>query len=163
MKRFLMALAVAASLFGSMAVAEESAQPVPDASSLAAARDLLEVTGVSKQMDGMIDAAKKGFNEGAKAENPEAATKMSEEFDAIMKKFLSYKEDMMVDFAQLYAETFTVAEMKEVADFYRSGTGAKFVTQLPMLMQKGADIGMKYSEKMLKDMQPKPEAPEEKK
>jgi hypothetical protein len=50
--------------------------------------------------------------------------------------------------------------MKTVADFYRSGAGAKFITMTPELMRKGAAIGMKYSEKIADEMkaaQPSPE------
>ncbi len=119
---------------------------------LAAARDLLEVTGVTKQLDGMIDAMKKSFAGGAKAEASETGKKMSAEFDAGMAKFMSYKQDMMNDFAVLYAETFTAEEMKTIADFYRSGTGAKFISMTPELMQKGSVIGMKYSQKVIESM-----------
>ena len=70
-----------------------------------------------------------------------------------MKKLLEYKDQMISDFAELYAQTFTAEEMKAVADFYRSGAGAKFISMTPELMQKGAAIGMKYSEKIAKEMQ----------
>lgn len=133
------------------AFAEET-KPVADPARVAAARDLLEVTGVTKQMDGMIDAMVQGFNKGAKAETSEAGKKLSGEFETMMKKFLSYKEEMLTDFAVLYAETFTAEEMKTVADLYRSGTGAKFIEMTPALMQKGAQIGMKYSERMINEM-----------
>jgi hypothetical protein len=42
--------------------------------------------------------------------------------------------------------------MKTVADFYRSGAGAKFIAKTPELMQKGATIGMKYSTKIADEM-----------
>ena len=76
-----------------------------------------------------------------------------------MKKLLEYKDQMISDFATLYAQTFTAEEMKTVADFYRSGAGAKFISMTPELMQKGAAIGMKYSEKIAKEMQPAAPAP----
>ncbi len=98
----------------------------------------MEVTGVTKQLDAMMDAMKKGFATGAKADTTEKGKQLSAEFDATMTKFMSYKEDMLKDFAVLYAETFTAEEMKTVADFYRSGTGAKFITLTPTLMQKGS-------------------------
>jgi hypothetical protein len=71
---------------------------------------------------------------------------------------------MISDFAVLYAQTFTAEEMKTVADFYRSGAGAKFIAKTPDLMRKGAAIGMKYSEKIADEMkaavpQPEPSAP----
>ncbi len=133
-------------------VMAEETKPVADPASIAAARDLMEVTGVAKQMDGLISAMSQGFAKGADADGSEKGKKAAAEFDAAMKKFMSYKEEMLTDFAQLYAETFTAAEMKEIADFYRGGTGAKFIQATPILMQKGAQIGIKYSERMLKEM-----------
>ncbi len=138
----------------------QDAKPAPDPARIAAARDLMGVTGVIKNLDSMMDAMKQGFAKSAKADTSEAGKKMTDEFDAGLKKLLSYKEDMITDFAALYAETFTAEEMKTVADFYRSGTGAKFIEVTPALMQKGAAIGMKYSERMMNDGKPAaPEAP----
>jgi uncharacterized protein len=142
-------------LFAGAAIAED-AKPPPDPARLAAARDLMEVTGVTKQLDGVMDAMKQGVAQGANAENSANGEKMSAAFDAMMAKFFAHKADMMTDFAVLYAETFTAEEMKTVADFYRSGTGAKFIALTPALMQKGAVIGMKYSEKIMKEIKPSP-------
>jgi hypothetical protein len=138
--------------FASPLSAEDAAPPA-DPARIAAARDLLEVTGVTKQMDGMVEAMSRGFAKGANAETSDAGKKLSDQFDASMKKLLEYKDQMISDFAELYAQTFTAEEMKAVADFYRSGAGAKFISMTPELMQKGAAIGMKYSEKIAKEMQ----------
>jgi len=137
--------------FTSAAVAED-ASPPPDPARVAAARDLLAVTGVTKQMDGMVQAMTRGFAKGANADSSEAGKKVSEQFDASMKKLLAYQDQMITDFANLYAETFTVEEMKTVADFYRSGPGAKFIEKTPELMKKGAEIGMKYSGKIADEL-----------
>ena len=119
----------------------------------------MEVTGVTRQLDGMIDAMSKGFAKSANAETSQQSQKLSEEFQASMKKLLSFKAEMIDDFAVLYAETFTADEMKQVADFYRSGVGAKFIKLTPTLMQKGAAIGMKYTERLTQEL-PKPGTPE---
>ena len=50
----------------------DDAQPPVDPARVAAARDLLEVTGVTRQMDGMVEAISRGFAKGAGAENSEA-------------------------------------------------------------------------------------------
>jgi hypothetical protein len=134
------------------ALADETPATSPDPARVAAARDLLEVTGVTKQMDGMVEAMSRGFAKGANADNSEAGKKLSDQFDTSMKKLLEYKDQMIADFADLYAETFTAEEMKSVADFYRSGAGAKFISKTPELMQKGAAIGMKYSAKIADEM-----------
>ena len=129
-----------------------SSEPAPDPARVAAARDLLEVTGVTKQMDHMVEAMTAGFAKGADADKSEAGKKLSDQFAASMKKLLSYKDQMIADFAVLYARKFTAEEMKTVADFYRSGAGAKFISMTPELMKDGAAIGMKYSQKIIDEM-----------
>ena len=141
----------------------EDAAPPADPARVAAARDLLEVTGVTKQMDGMVEAMSRGFAKGANAETSEAGKKLSDQFDASMKKLLEYKDQMITDFANLYAETFTAEEMKSVADFYRSGAGAKFISMTPQLMKRGAEIGMKYSAKIADEMKAAEPQPTEQK
>jgi hypothetical protein len=158
MRSFIVALCFAIG-FAIPAFADETEPPV-DPARVAAARELLEVTGVTKQMDGMVEAMSQGFAKGAGADNSDVGKKLSNQFDSGMKKLLEYKDQMISDFAVLYAQTFTVEEMKTVADFYRSGAGAKFITMTPELMRKGAAIGMKYSEKIADEMkaaQPSPE------
>jgi hypothetical protein len=130
--------------------ADETLAPAP--ARIAAARDLLDVVGVTRQMDGMVSAMSQGFSQGAGSANPAVGKKLSGEFDAMMRKLLVYKEQMISDVAVLYAQTFTADEMKTVADFYRTGPGAKFIAKTPELMQKGAAIGMKYSQKIIDDM-----------
>jgi hypothetical protein len=151
MRHALRILALCSICFSGVALADD-APPPPDPARVAAARDLLEVTGVTKQMDGMVEAMSRGFAKGANAETSEAGKKLSDQFDSSMKKLLEYKDQMITDFANLYAETFTAEEMKSVADFYRSGAGAKFISMTPQLMKKGAEIGMKYSAKIADEM-----------
>ena len=45
-------------------LAENAAPSPPDPVRVAAARDLLEVTGVTKQMDGMVEAMSRGWRTG---------------------------------------------------------------------------------------------------
>jgi hypothetical protein len=162
MRSIIFAICLAAG-FALPTFAEETPPPV-DPARVAAARDLMEVTGVTKQMDGMVEAMSRGFAKGANADTSETGKKLSAQFDSGMKKLLEYKDQMISDFAVLYAQTFTADEMKTVADFYRSGAGAKFIAKTPELMQKGAAIGMKYSEKIADEMKAAapPPAPEQK-
>jgi hypothetical protein len=136
------------------AVAQQAAAPHPDR--IAAAKDLMEVTGVNKQLDGMIAAMGQGFRKGAQdAAGSATAEAAGKEFDSHMARLMSYRQAMLDDFAALYAEKFTAEELKAVADFYRSPTGAKFIQTMPELIQAGALIGMKYSQKVMQGEQPK--------
>ena len=134
-----------------------AAQQAPDPARIAAAKDLMEVTGVNKQLDGMIAAMGQGFRKGAAdAAGAATAEAAGKEFDSHMARLMTYREAMLNDFAALYAEKFTADELKSVADFYRSPTGSKFIQAMPELIQAGAQIGMKYSQKALQGAQPKP-------
>ena len=139
-----------AAFFAIAAVAEQPA--APDPARVAAAKDMMDATGVMKQTDGMVAAMGQGFRKGAAetagAEKAEAA---GQEFDRYMKRLMSYREQMVDDFAVLYAERFTAEELKSIADFYRSPTGSKFIVAMPELIQAGAQIGIKYSRKALED------------
>ena len=74
--------------------------------------------------------------------------------DAHMKRLMSYRQAMLDDFAALYAEKFTLEELRQVTDFYRSPAGAKFVQAVPELIQAGAQIGIKYSRKAMETSKP---------
>lgn len=151
MKRILVLLiALSVAVWAPLQAQETPA--VPDAERLAAAREMMEATGVTKSLEGVIASMSKGMEQGAKSSGHELGKEVSAELDAMMQKFLSYKEDMLNDFAAIYAETFTAAEMKEVTAFYKSGTGAKFIAEMPSLMQKGSLIGVKYSQKVIGEM-----------
>ena len=129
----------------------EDAAPPPDPARVAAARDLMEVTGVTQQIDGIVDAMKRSFAQAAQSSGETKDKHMTTIFDAALSKLATYREEMLGDFAKLYAATFTADEMKAVADFYRSGTGAKFITMMPKLIEQGSQIGMKYSQKIMED------------
>jgi len=135
-------------LYAGGAVAEDAA-PV-DAARIAAAKKLMEVTGVTKQMDGMVAAMGQGFRKGASdARKGPDADKLSDVFDGQLKRLMSYRDAMIDDFAVVYAQRFTVEELEAVTDFYQSPTGQKFIEAMPALMQAGAQIGMKYSQKVI--------------
>jgi uncharacterized protein len=143
---------VCALLVALASTAASAQQAPPDPERVAAARDMMEATGVTKQMDGMIEAMAKGFRKGAEdAGGAAKAEAAAQEFDRYMKRLMSYRQPMLDDFAVLYAERFTAAEMKSIADFYRSPTGVKFVAAMPDLIQAGGQIGIKYGRKALEE------------
>lgn len=116
-----------------------------DPERMAAAIELIEVTGAKKQIELMLDVMKQNVGVGAReAGGGAAGAKAEQAFAAFTAKFSGYRDQMVEEFATLYAERFTAAELKEISVFYRSGTGAKFISAMPELMQQGAQIGQKY-------------------
>ncbi|CAN1721089.1 enolase [Hyphomicrobium sp. 1Nfss2.1] len=139
---------IAVLLIASLAHAEDVA--APDPARMAAAKELMAVTGMTKQMDGMIAVMAEGFRKGAQDRaGSAAADALGSEFDKHMQRMMSYREQMLEEFADIYAQRFTVNELQAVIDFYKSPTGQKFIAATPELMQAGAQIGIKYSQKAL--------------
>lgn len=124
------------------ALAQDAAS---DPQRIGAAKELIEVTGAKKQIDLMLDIMKQGLGAGARqAGAGQAAEKLEGDFAAFSERFAGYRDQMVEEFAGLYASRFTTQELQEITTFYRSGTGAKFIVAMPELMQKGGEIGQKY-------------------
>ncbi|HEX2222721.1 MAG TPA: DUF2059 domain-containing protein [Thermoanaerobaculia bacterium] len=63
-----------------------------------------------------------------------------------IKKTLTW-EAMAPQMTQLFMDTFTEAELRDLIAFYRTPTGKKALTQLPVLFEQGAKIGQELAEK----------------
>lgn len=66
-------------------------------------------------------------------------------YQQVMKTFLnkhmSYAS-MKTELIDIYAETFTAEELREINAFYLTDTGKKTIEKLPELMAKGGQIGV---------------------
>jgi hypothetical protein len=50
-------------------------------------------------------------------------------------------EALKDDYVVLYTQTFTEQEIRQLSAFYKTPVGRKSLEKMPMLMQKGAEIG----------------------
>ena len=69
----------------------------------------------------------------------DAATPVVREFsDALTDRMMGYltDESLKVDIAAIYADVFTVDELRGIVDFYHSPLGKKMMERMPELMQK---------------------------
>jgi uncharacterized protein len=119
-----------------------------DPASIAAALELMDVTGASKSFDNITSMMRQHVSAGAA---DAAGTDKMKTFDDMMAKFATYKPDMLKETAAVYAQKFSAAELKTISEFYKSGPGAKFITAMPDLMKDGGAIGQKYAMKMMQE------------
>jgi hypothetical protein len=67
-------------------------------------------------------------------------------------RYLSW--DMLKDpYAELYANTFTEAELREMTAFYRTPVGQKLARSSPALMRQGADLGDHIVQQHMSELQ----------
>ena len=132
--RFISVVALVLLLCGPAMQARAEEQPDPEA--LAAAADLMAVMSpdMMKQLSSSISATFwPVVEQKARADKIDDATigELRAAFESIQVAFAS---EAMKDAPPIYARHFTVDELKELAAFYRTPTGAKALQQIPQVM-----------------------------
>ena len=84
----------------------------------------------------------------AARQRPGNADEIRSVFASLTQKFIAQKSVAIDMTAPLYAEKFTVEEMGQVAAFYRSPVGQKFVREQPEIMQRSMRLGMAWGERL---------------
>jgi hypothetical protein len=126
---------------------------------LAAARDLVEASKATAMMARLMPlmwqqliAPLMGAN------NPQAKAAA----EAIAPLMIKEMQDKIASFggmiAQVYAENYTVDEMKALAAFMRSPIGQKFLDKQPQVAQASMVAGQKFGRELAEGMRPRIEA-----
>ena len=101
-----------------------------------AAEELLQITGLkeslSRTAEQLVDFQVR--------QNPQMAPYRSV-FLEFFQKYMSY-DNLKSDIVQIYVEEFSENELKDIIRFYKTPTGKKTIEKLPVLMSKGAQVGM---------------------
>ncbi len=115
--------------------------PTPDAAAqAAAAKELFKAlklqSGLSDTANAMIDS-EVGRNPGL--------TPYRDVMVDWLKKYMTW-EAMEPELVKMYTDTFTEAELKQMAQFYASPAGQKSLEKLPEMMQRTAMAGARISQ-----------------
>jgi hypothetical protein len=143
-----MLLAAPASLAQSLAAAPSAAAATSvSAGQRKAAEELMTAMEMEKNTNKALDqmlAAQMVQRPELKAVEPEMRT--------FLTKYMSWnslKEDMV----QLYAQEFSEKELKDLAKFYKSTTGQKFIDKQSSLMIAGMELGQRRMQENLPELQ----------
>jgi hypothetical protein len=111
------------------------AEDTPSPEALAAAKELMAVISpdMMKQLASSMSASFWPVVERARADKIDDATigELRAEFERIQ---VAFANEAMKEAPSIYARHFTVAELKEIAAFYRTPTGAKALQETPHVM-----------------------------
>lgn len=149
--RQLAAFAAIVAILAMPAAAQRAVSPDPGA--IAAAKELMIVLGVEKQMDVMLGQMIPQMAAMIKQMRPENAREIDEVFAMMGKRFGERKQEMIDLVAPLYAEHLSAAEMNAVSSFFKSETGRKFVTAQPEIMQKSMQVGQAWGQRLGAEIQ----------
>jgi uncharacterized protein len=118
----------------------------PPPENLAAARELIQVMKATDQfkvlLPTIMQALKPAFVQG----RPE----MEKDFDAILPAVNEVAARRVSELAEalavIYASNFSVAQIHDIAAFYRSPTGQKFLERQPVIAQESLVAGQKWAQ-----------------
>jgi len=124
----------------------------PSPENLAAARELVQVMKATDQfkvlLPTIMQALKPAFIQG----NPEK----EKDFDAIIPAISGVAARRVNELAEalavIYASNFSVAEIHDIAAFYRSPTGQKFLVQQPVIARESLVAGQRWAQSLSSEL-----------
>jgi hypothetical protein len=129
-----------------------AAAQTPSPEAMTAARSLVNTMKVADQYKAMLPATLMGFRRTLTQDRPE----IERDYDAMMptieKAFPPYYAAIVDDIAAVYANNFTVGEMRAIEAFYRQPVGQKLLEKSPAMMQQTSQVGQDASRKAAEDL-----------
>jgi hypothetical protein len=125
----------------------------PDRARLEAAKEMMEVSGASKQFDEavplMFDQLANSFAQVA----PGKGKEIREVFDQITPRFMQRKHELIDQIAALYAAEMSLADLNAVIAFYKSPIGLRFAGMQPKIMRESMVLGQRWGERLGMELQ----------
>lgn len=166
MKKILLAVTCAAAFAGapSFAFAQAAAPAAPSAQEAAAVKELMAAMDVRKMMMASFTEMEKALPQMMRSQmtavinaDPSASDEKKKEALAKVEQVLpgaaeainrmfrdpALIDEMMAEIGPLYARHYNVAELKELAAFYRTPLGQKMLTLSPRLAAESMAVGQK--------------------
>ncbi len=148
-----LAAVLAAVLAGVLAMTPVSAQQrapgspgAPDATTIAAAKDLLMVMGTDKQFDIVIPMMMQQMRGLLLQQKPGIQKELDDGLAALATKFSKRKGEIIDQIAVIYAQQLTLDDIKATTVFFKSPAGTRYVAAMPKLMQDSSVVGRKWGE-----------------
>jgi uncharacterized protein len=127
--------------------APRAAAQEPTPGQRAAATEMLESMHIAATLEASVNT----MLEAQLKTNP-----MLREMESVMREFLGRYMSwnaLKDQYADIYARSFTEAELREITTFYRTPTGQKMAQATPRLMQEGAALGERMVQEHVGELQ----------
>jgi hypothetical protein len=125
----------------------------PDAARLNAAKEMMVVSGASKQFDEavplMFDQLARSFAQVA----PDKGKEIRDVFAQMSPRFLQRKDELIDQIAALYAAEMSLEDLNAVLAFYKSPIGLRFAGMQPKIMRESMVLGQRWGERLGMELQ----------
>jgi uncharacterized protein len=124
--------------------------PSPDA--MTAARSLVTTMKLSDQYKALLPAILLGLRRELTQDRPEIERDYDSMKPMIEAAFTPYYTAMLNDVAAVYANNFTIAEMRELETFFHQPVGQKYLEKAPAVTQQTNQVTKDASRKAADDL-----------
>ena len=111
-------------------------QPEPPASQLAAARDVVESSGMARSFEPMVPQLMQQIVPLLTRTRPELTKDLSTVLDQLRPEFIKDGDEMTDIAAHIYARRMSEDELKQTAAFFNSAVGKKYVAVQPEMLDE---------------------------
>jgi len=154
--RMIGVLAFAATVALSALPAAAQQKAAPTAAQIALARELIVIKGAGKIFEAVIPGVIVEAKNTILAQNPSLQKDVNEVGDQLRVEYAPRLNDVLTQFATVFAGYFTEQELKDLLAFYKSPIGQKMTSLEPEAIDKsmrsGQDWAIKFSEEVLARM-----------
>ena len=132
-------------LFTGTAMAQDKAAPPPDAH-LAAALDLEDAINAKANGLQMIKSLLPSMIAQERAAKPDITDETAKLFEqAVEQEFEANIDTLLQQQAEVYAKHFSESELHELAAFYRSGVGKKYIIEMPAIIREIVPLAQSWA------------------
>lgn len=110
--------------------------PALPPSHMAVAREVVQLTGVSQNIDNIFLEFTENTRQLVASTRPELAKDMNEVLQALKPEADKRSEEITNTAVEIFARKMTEADLKEVAAFFKSPVGQRYSTLRPQAMQE---------------------------
>jgi len=125
----------------------------PSAEAISAARELLSATGVARQFEAMIPMFSEQIAKIYIQQQPQHEKTIREVFTALAERMASRKSELIEEVVAVYARSFSATDLKELATFFASGAGQRFVEMQPQLLPETMRIGQRWGDRIGREIE----------
>ena len=130
---FLASAAVASALFAGAAMAQQPSGPQASPSHLAAAREVAIGSGMVRSFDAITEPLLTSLQQ-MNVTRPEIKQDLDKVVEQLKPELELQKQQMITATARIFASRMTEQELRDVANFFKSPAGLKYVQTQPVVL-----------------------------
>ncbi len=110
------------------------AAPAPSAAHVAIAKEVVQLSGLSRSFDFVVPQFSEQLRQSFSVTRPEIMKDLTQALQDLRPEFESQREDILNAAARIFAGRMSEADLKEVAAFFKSPAGQRYVAAQPGFM-----------------------------